>query len=47
MSVEIDGVNKIIKTDTISEATSANGVAVDGVTSVSYTHLTLPTKRIV
>ena len=29
MSVEIDGVNKIIKTDTISEATSANGVAVD------------------
>ena len=32
MSVEIDGVNNIIKTDTISEVTSANGVAVDGVT---------------
>ena len=32
MSVEIDGVNKIIKTDTISEATSANGVAIDSVT---------------
>lgn len=29
MSVEIDGVNKTIKTDTISEATSANGVAID------------------
>ena len=32
MSVEIDGVNNIIKADTISEVTSANGVAVDGVT---------------
>ena len=32
MSVEIDGVNGIIKADTISEVTSANGVAVDGVT---------------
>jgi len=29
MSVEIDGVNNIIKADTISEVTSANGVAVD------------------
>ena len=32
MSVEVDGVNKSIKVDTISEVTSANGVAVDGVT---------------
>jgi len=32
MSVEIDGVNNIIKANTISEVTSANGVAVDGVT---------------
>ena len=32
MSVEIDGVNNIIKADTISEVTSANGVAIDGVT---------------
>ena len=32
MSVEIDGVNNIIKADTISEVTSANGVAVDGLT---------------
>ena len=30
--VQIDGVNNIIKADTISEVTSANGVAVDGVT---------------
>ena len=29
MSVEIDGVNNIIKANTISEVTSANGVAVD------------------
>ena len=32
MSIEIDGVNNIIKANTISEVTSANGVAVDGVT---------------
>ena len=32
MSVEVDGVNKSIKVDTISEVTSANGVAIDGVT---------------
>jgi len=32
MSVEIDGVNNIIKADTISEVTSANGVAIDGLT---------------
>ena len=32
MSVEVDGVNKSIKVDKISEVTSANGVAVDGVT---------------
>ena len=32
MGVELDGVNNIIKADTISEVTSANGVAVDGVT---------------
>ena len=32
MSVEIDGVNNIIKTNTISEVTSANGVAIDGAT---------------
>ena len=32
MSVEIDGVNNIIKTDTISEVTSANGVTIDGLT---------------
>ena len=31
MSVEIDGVNNIIKTNTISEVTSANGVSIDGV----------------
>ena len=30
MSVELDGVNNILKTDTISEVTSANGVTVDG-----------------
>ena len=29
MSVEIDGVNNIIKADTISEVTSANGVSID------------------
>ena len=29
MSVEVDGVNKSIKVDTISEVTSANGVAID------------------
>ena len=32
MSVEIDGVNNIIKADTISEVTSANGVTIDGLT---------------
>jgi len=32
MSVEVDGVNKSIKVDTISEVTSANGVAIDGLT---------------
>ena len=32
MSVEVDGVNKSIKVDTVSEATSANGVAIDGLT---------------
>ena len=32
MSIEIDGVNNIIKADTISEVTSANGVSIDGVT---------------
>ena len=31
MSVELDGVNNILKTDTISEVTSANGVTIDGV----------------
>ena len=31
MSVEIDGVNNIIKTNTISEVTSANGVTIDSV----------------
>ena len=31
MSVEIDGVNNIIKTNTISEVTSANGVSIDSV----------------
>jgi len=31
MGVELDGANNIIKTDTISEVTSANGVTVDGV----------------
>jgi len=30
MSVELDGVNNILKTDTISEVTSANGVTIDG-----------------
>jgi len=30
MSVELDGVNNVLKTDTISEVTSANGVTVDG-----------------
>ena len=30
MTVEIDGANNIIKTNTISEVTSANGVTVDG-----------------
>ena len=30
MSVELDGANNIVKTDTISEVTSANGVTVDG-----------------
>ena len=32
MSIEIDGVNNIIKADTISEVTSANGVTIDGLT---------------
>ena len=31
MSVELDGVNNILKTDTISEVTSANGVTIDGI----------------
>lgn len=31
MSVEVDGVNKSIKVDTISEVTSANGVSIDSV----------------
>jgi hypothetical protein len=31
MSVELDGANNIVKTDTISEVTSANGVTIDGV----------------
>ena len=31
MSVELDGVNNILKTDTVSEVTSANGVTIDGV----------------
>jgi len=30
MSVELDGVNNILKTDTVSEVTSANGVTIDG-----------------
>ena len=30
MTVEIDGANNIVKTNTISEVTSANGVTVDG-----------------
>jgi len=30
MSVELDGANNIVKTDTISEVTSANGVTIDG-----------------
>ena len=30
MSVELDGANNTVKTDTISEVTSANGVTVDG-----------------
>jgi len=30
MSVELDGVNNILKTDTISEVTSANGITIDG-----------------
>jgi len=30
MTVEIDGANNIIKTNTISEVTSANGVTIDG-----------------
>ena len=31
MSVELDGANNTVKTDTISEVTSANGVTIDGV----------------
>ena len=31
MSVELDGANNTVKTDTISEKTSANGVTIDGV----------------
>ena len=31
MSVEVDGVNKSIKVDTISEVTSANGISIDSV----------------
>ena len=31
MSIEIDGVNNIIKTNTISETTSGSGVTIDGV----------------
>ena len=31
MSVELDGANNTVKTDTISEITSANGVTIDGV----------------
>ena len=30
MTVEIDGANNIIKTNTISEVTSANGITIDG-----------------
>tara|TARA_R110000737_G_scaffold113985_6_gene147044 strand:- start:1026 stop:1613 length:588 start_codon:yes stop_codon:yes gene_type:complete len=30
MSVELDGANNTVKTDTISEVTSANGVTIDG-----------------
>jgi len=30
MSVELDGANNIVKTDTVSEVTSANGVTIDG-----------------
>ena len=30
MSVELDGANNVVKTDTISEVTSANGVTIDG-----------------
>jgi len=30
MSVELDGANNVVKTDTVSEVTSANGVTIDG-----------------
>jgi hypothetical protein len=30
MSVELDGANNTVKTDTISEITSANGITIDG-----------------